>query len=637
MQEESRRENSSIIGKTIDSNSDKDSCEMGEMKQPSPTSSNSSCSSSSGTGVLDISNPTNPLSHLPSSSREMRNQAEKLRRDKLNTYISQLALIVPTVGLANKRLDKISILRLAANFLRIHLGHSVCNEMPFISSQSLNGFLLVVTGLGRIIYVSDGAEKLMGHSQVDLMGHSLYEIVHPEDQKLVAHHLRTENGSGYRSFYCRLSERTLSRSDPGRWVLMSVTGHYRPWNGHRKARPHHSDDGENCSSPSTGSDWMLVAILSPVRAPSIVEISLIQAIQDEYMTLHAKDGRIVNVDQRISVVAGYTVNEVLGKNAFSFISPEDQQVAYIAYSLMHNSSDGSGLVTYRLVTKSNQFIYMRSRGVMEPNPKTLEIEHFVCINTLLSEQEGEAEYLKQLQRLTPFVPVGAGRAAAVSNPTNPPPLPLGTPGGPSPSIMQSLSSYSYPPNVPVPWVPKPHLHAPKISEHFPLHAQMNGGEAGRMGSRWAMEEPRSCLYDPLSTSSDSLISYGSSSHLNYHNQHQPQQNHLSCHHHHHQDHHNPSDCSEEETEYSSGTSNSPSPGGGINNHWSCVHNGNSLINQNCAKTNLTRNSSSSADLKRRSQFIQEPHGLTKFPRLIESKAHSNSNSPFHLNPHYTSL
>ena len=54
----------------------------------------------------------------------MRNQAEKLRRDKLNTYISQLALIVPTVGLANKRLDKISILRLAANFLRIHLGES---------------------------------------------------------------------------------------------------------------------------------------------------------------------------------------------------------------------------------------------------------------------------------------------------------------------------------------------------------------------------------------------------------------------------------------------------------------------------------------------------------------------------------
>lgn len=55
-----------------------------------------------------------------SSSRMQRNFAEKQRRDKLNSYINELANIVPMVSMASKRLDKTSILRLSAAHLRFY-------------------------------------------------------------------------------------------------------------------------------------------------------------------------------------------------------------------------------------------------------------------------------------------------------------------------------------------------------------------------------------------------------------------------------------------------------------------------------------------------------------------------------------
>ncbi|BET00484.1 PAS fold [Nesidiocoris tenuis] len=50
----------------------------------------------------------------------MRNQAEKQRRDKLNQFINELAMLVPMVASSAKRLDKTSVLRLSATFLRMH-------------------------------------------------------------------------------------------------------------------------------------------------------------------------------------------------------------------------------------------------------------------------------------------------------------------------------------------------------------------------------------------------------------------------------------------------------------------------------------------------------------------------------------
>lgn len=53
-----------------------------------------------------------------SNPRASRNMAEKQRRDNLNRNISEMAALLPIVAGSSRRMDKISILRLAAVFLR---------------------------------------------------------------------------------------------------------------------------------------------------------------------------------------------------------------------------------------------------------------------------------------------------------------------------------------------------------------------------------------------------------------------------------------------------------------------------------------------------------------------------------------
>jgi hypothetical protein len=54
--------------------------------------------------------------------RLSRNESEKLRRDRLNAYIGELAKIVPLVTQSDKKMDKASILRLTVAYLRIQHG-----------------------------------------------------------------------------------------------------------------------------------------------------------------------------------------------------------------------------------------------------------------------------------------------------------------------------------------------------------------------------------------------------------------------------------------------------------------------------------------------------------------------------------
>ena len=59
------------------------------------------------------------------SYRMSRNESEKIRRDRLNMYIYELARIVPLITNAHKKMDKSSILRLTVNYLRIHYGENI--------------------------------------------------------------------------------------------------------------------------------------------------------------------------------------------------------------------------------------------------------------------------------------------------------------------------------------------------------------------------------------------------------------------------------------------------------------------------------------------------------------------------------
>ncbi|CAG0879178.1 unnamed protein product [Darwinula stevensoni] len=312
------------------------------------------------------------------SSREMRNLAEKQRRDKLNGYIHELAGLVPTVSLASKRPDKTSVLRLAANYLRLHYVANQClPHEPRLHSLLRHAISLLPFSCST--------------SQVEIMGRSLLDILHPDDQESVIRHLTFPLGGG------------------GGWLLTALV---------RRSRP-------------------------PSPLP-FLEMTLLHASQDEYVTRHAWDGIIINVDHRISVVAGYTVQEVLGKNAFTYINAKDREQALAACKQMFYEK--WGVLTYRLETKSGEYIYLRSRGFIE-----VQDLYFICINTLISAKEGEEEAKKQWKKLYVLASPSSGNTSRSSSCPSPSPgspheIPsfsaLCPPSSSSSGLSSSLSSSS---------------------------------------------------------------------------------------------------------------------------------------------------------------------------------------------------
>ncbi|KAF2361404.1 PAS domain [Trinorchestia longiramus] len=393
------------------------------------------------------------------SARHMRNLAEKMRRDKLNTYVSELANIIPLVSSASKKVDKTSVLRIAANYIRLHnvLGGEATHK-PLLPSQfgseaaagiieALgNRFLLVATNTGKIVYVSEAVEEFFGHSQLELLGSSLFPIIHPDDQDLLRSQLSPKEITR-RSFFCRMAERVLTRNESRRYEIVHIQGRLRPIPPpppptpsvkikveeegaatpmsleetsspvrHRRSTRHYGslnlqqseDDSSESEELRDRKPWprsvdthLLVALVQLIKERPITELSRLEAMKDEYITRHDVYGNILYTDHRISVVTGHMPDSVRGTPALMYMHSNDMLWSLLAQKHMLGTDQGQGRVTYRLRCSDNRYITLRSRGFLEFCKQTGKFESFVCINSVISDREAEEEIRSQRRKLLP--------------------------------------------------------------------------------------------------------------------------------------------------------------------------------------------------------------------------------------------
>ncbi|XP_031826449.1 uncharacterized protein LOC116424323 isoform X2 [Nomia melanderi] len=380
--------------------------------------------------------------------RAARNMAEKQRRDNHNTNITAMGKLVPAVAESPRKMDKISILRLAVAFLRSHytLGYGTVDFLPreigkldleqYIVDNLIQsgGFFIVVTTTGKIVYVSRQVQEHLGHTQADLLGYSLYDFIHPNDRDELTHNLTPDDVPGVvsssssipqltdtsndnstssedssslrnerkpfreqrRTFELRMLHRTASRREHTQYEWFEITGKLRLADTCKNpesqvSRTKHREIG------STSNDIIFVGVARLLMKRPITGISIIDANKDEYLTRHLVDGRILYCDHRVSVVAGYLAEEVSGLSAFNFMHKDDLWWAMIALRQMYVRAETCGSSCYRLLSKTGEFIYLRSHGYLELDEDTQTVVSFVCINTLMSEEEGE-QLVQQMKK-----------------------------------------------------------------------------------------------------------------------------------------------------------------------------------------------------------------------------------------------
>ncbi|NXV26051.1 AHR protein, partial [Rissa tridactyla] len=370
----------------------------------------------------------------------------KRHRERLNRELERLAGLLPFPEEVVAGLDKLSVLRLSAGYLR---AKSFCSEprsplpsplhadycpqssvakprhqeallLPSTSPSpaALNGFVLVVTSEGLIFYSSHTIQDYLGFHQTDVMHQSVFELIHTEDQQEFRRNLHwalspphvpegepsaeggkslsssavaykpdqlpPENSFLERSFVCRF--RCLLDNSSG-FLALNLQGRLKFLHGQNKR----SEDGS-----ALPPQLALFAISTPLQPPSILQIRTKNMI---FRTKHKLDFTPLACDARGKIVLGYTEAELrVCGTGYQFVHAAD--MLYCAENHVRMMKTGeSGLTVFRLLTKENRWKWVQANArLVYKNGKP---EYIIVTQRPLVDEEG-GEHLRKRSMHLPF-------------------------------------------------------------------------------------------------------------------------------------------------------------------------------------------------------------------------------------------
>ncbi|NWI36514.1 AHR protein, partial [Picathartes gymnocephalus] len=367
----------------------------------------------------------------------------KRHRERLNRELERLAGLLPFPADVVAGLDKLSVLRLSAGFLRARSffggkGRAPSHRLPLLgipawncghehdlyllissAPQALNGFVLVVTSEGLIFYSSHTIQDYLGFHQTDVMHQSVFELIHTEDQPEFRRNLQwaldppqapegepspaagkslgssaviykpdqlpPENSSFLeRSFVCRF--RCLLDNSSG-FLALNLQGRLKFLHGQNKR----SEDGS-----ALPPQLALFAISTPLQPPSILQIRTKNMI---FRTKHKLDFTPLACDAKGKIVLGYTEAELrMCGTGYQFVHAAD--TLYCAENHVRMMKTGeSGLTVFRLLTKEKRWKWVQANArLVYRNGKP---EYIVVTQRPLGDEEGR-EHLRKRSMHLPF-------------------------------------------------------------------------------------------------------------------------------------------------------------------------------------------------------------------------------------------
>uniref|UniRef100_A0A4W4G8B3 Aryl hydrocarbon receptor nuclear translocator-like 1a n=1 Tax=Electrophorus electricus TaxID=8005 RepID=A0A4W4G8B3_ELEEL len=374
-------------------------------------------------------------SSCPLCSREAHSQIEKRRRDKMNSFIDELASLVPTCNAMSRKLDKLTVLRMAVQHMKTLRGatnpYTEANYKPaFLSDDELkhlilraaDGFLFVVgCDRGKILFVSESVYKILNYSQNDLIGQSLFDYLHPKDIAKVKEQLSSSDtaprerlidaktglpvktditpgpsrlcSGARRSFFCRMKcnrpsvkledkdfPSTCSKKKADRKCFCTIhsTGYLKSWPPTKMGL---DEDGEPDNEGCNLSCLVAIGRLHPhiVAQPLNGDI---RVKPTEYVSRHAIDGKFVFVDQRATAILGYLPQELLGTSFYEYFHQDDISHLAECHRQVLQMREKINTNCYKFKIKDGSFITLRSRWFSFMNPWTKEVEYIVSTNTV---------------------------------------------------------------------------------------------------------------------------------------------------------------------------------------------------------------------------------------------------------------
>ncbi|KAL2077155.1 hypothetical protein ACEWY4_026659 [Coilia grayii] len=322
--------------------------------------------------------------------------ASKARRDQINAEIRNLKDLLPISDVDKARLSYLHIMSLACMYTRKSVFFS--KDAPITESpeersffsfhelsnlmQEMPGFLLLLTGEGKLLFLSDSVSEHLGHSMVDLVaqGDSVYDIIDPTDHFIMRSNLvppTTQETD--RLFRCRFNtSKSVRRQSAGNKLVLI------------RAR---------CLSPpvaptSTGSYWtsnpVWVCFCTPLephppRPGTAPEAEPSRRVATEhnlflacFYSQHSRDMRLLEVQDSAYDYLGLDAETLRSRSWYSLLHPEDLTHASSQHcSLLREGGEGRAEMVVRVESGDQSWVWLYMVLQLEAGEHPIRSNNFV--------------------------------------------------------------------------------------------------------------------------------------------------------------------------------------------------------------------------------------------------------------------
>ncbi|KAM6897376.1 endothelial PAS domain-containing protein 1 [Xenentodon cancila] len=216
----------------------------------------------------------------------------------------------------------------------------------------LEGFLMVLSTEGDMMFLSDNVSKYMGLTQTELMGHNIFEYTHPCDHEEIRHNLRLTAGEAWcsqkRDFVMRIKSALTHRGRSAN--LKSATWKVLHCQGQSKV----------CVASSSASCLLLTCRPLPLSHTLLSTHT--------FTSQHSMDMRFTYCDLRVTSLLGYRPDELLGRSLYDLCHTHDTSClnkTHLNLCLKNQSVSGQ----YRLLVRNGGYVWVESHSAVIPTAR----------------------------------------------------------------------------------------------------------------------------------------------------------------------------------------------------------------------------------------------------------------------------
>ncbi|XP_064215517.1 PAS domain-containing protein cky-1 isoform X5 [Tribolium castaneum] len=329
--------------------------------------------------------------------------ASKLRRDLINAEIANLRELLPLPPSTRQRLSQLQLMALVCVYVRkanyfqqafkchdVGLHQSPTPNIGFskiVLFQALNGFLMMMTQNGKLLYISDNAAEYLGHSMVSVLqedllihGDSVYDIIDKQDHQAIQCELGRPVNSGSNSstseeirlFLCRMNVSRNARRQMrfGDQKVVLVQGRYLSFL-------------PLCSR----NEPVFLATCTPVAMPETREC-VVQGATNVFTSVHSMDMRFIHIDNNGEFYLGFPRADLQGVSWYRLLHWECTREAQTKHRLITQSEqERSCILLAQFQRRSGDWIWMHCVLQVKESSESSQQPVIVCTNQVLSEAE----------------------------------------------------------------------------------------------------------------------------------------------------------------------------------------------------------------------------------------------------------